>query len=94
MCRFQIGLTIFLTLRLDFEDLAHVFRTWSRRHEILKIIICTTYKNIGDGELTASELLEKYRKSVVLTHTNDPCGSLEIFLTAQSILMIAQSLLP
>jgi len=44
---------IFLTFRLDFEDQAHVFRTWSIWHEILKINTWRTYKNIGGGELTA-----------------------------------------
>jgi len=62
MCRFQIGLTIFFTFRLDFEDQAHDFRTWSMLHEILKINTSTTYKNVGGRELTVLELLQKSRK--------------------------------
>jgi len=36
MCHFQIRLTC-LTLSLDFEEEAHVFRIWSSGHEILQI---------------------------------------------------------
>jgi len=71
MSRFLIRLT-FLTFRLDFEVQAHVFWTWSVGHKILQIKNRTTYKNNGDVELIVLELLQKYKKSAVLTRTNDP----------------------
>jgi len=61
MCRLQIRLT-FSTFRLDFEDQAHVFRTWSIGHKIFLIQNCTTYKNIGGGQLIVLELLQKNTK--------------------------------
>jgi len=61
MCPFQIFQT-FLTFRLDFEDQAHVFRTWSLGHKMFKIKNCTIYKNIGGGELIVLELLQKNQK--------------------------------